>query len=171
MATPIVIANTDWTIINAVDTAITAATVSGDALFDSVTLATSEAQAKEAQMKGDTPRVIMLLGPTEEFRGVYPDRYCKVSIDLFVAGKKVSGVDEATRLQEIYRLANGVKNAVEAGSPAAAHGYGDTEGEYHPKGALWGELDPAPTEEEKQPWIAFRLPVSFGYTIASAVSH
>jgi len=167
----ITITNTDWTIINAVDTAITAATISGDALFESVTIATSQAQAEEAQIKGDVPRVIILIEPTEESRGVYPERYCKVALVLYVAAKKTSGVDEATRIQELYRLANGIKNAVEAGLSGAAHGYGDPEGEYQAKGATWGDLDITPSETGKQPWIAFKLPVSFGYVITEPTAH
>lgn len=167
----ITITNTDWTIINAVDTAIAAATLSGVAIFKSVTIATSEAQAEEAQARGDTPRVIILIEPTEESRGVYPERYCKVSLVLYVAAKNTSGVDESTRIQELYRLANGLKNAVEDSLPGAAHGYGDPEGEYQAKGATWGDLDIAPSETGKQPWIAFKLPVSFGYVIALPTSH
>lgn len=167
----ITITNTDWTIINAVDAAITGATVSGVALFKSVTITTSEAQAEEAQIKGSTPRAIILVEPTEESRGVYPERYCKVALVLYVAAKKTSGVDEATCIQELYRLANGIKNAVEAVLPAAAHGYGDPEGEYQAKGATWGDLDITPSETGKQPWVAFKLPVSFGYVIALPTSH
>lgn len=167
----ITITNTDWTIINAVDTAIAAAALSGVAIFKSVTLATSEEQAVEAQLRGDTPRVVILVEPTEEARGVYPERYCKVALVLYVASKSTSGIDESTRIQELYRLANGVKNAVEDSLPAAAHGYGDPEGEYHAKGAVWGDMDIAPTEANKQPWIAFTLPVSFGYVITAPTKH
>lgn len=167
----ITITNTDWTIINAVDTAITAAALSGVAIFKSVTIATSEAQAEEAQLAGDVPRVVILVEPTEESRGVYPERYCKVALVLYVAAKSTSGVDEATRIQELYRLANGIKNAVEDGLPDAAHGYGDPEGEYQAKGATWGGMDITPSETNKQPWVAFKLPVSFGYVITAPTAH
>lgn len=175
--TAITITNTDWTIIDAVKTAIGAATVGGVTLFKSVTLATSEAQAEEAQLKEPTPRVIIVSAPARhlqqavtEARGVEHERYCDVPLVLYVARKTTSGVDESARVQEIYRLANGIKNAVESSLPAAAIGYGD-EDNFHAPGAVWGDVDIKPTEDLKQPWIAFQLPVSFGYAITNSTSH
>lgn len=166
----VTVQNFDGTILAAVDTALTGAALSGVTVFKSVTVSTSEAQAQEAQFKGATPRVIILYNGTEESVGVDGERCCTVSLELLIASKVDPDIDESARITEIMRLMNLAKNAVEGSPPADAIGFGD-EGNYHPAGPSWGDVDITPTEEAKAPWIACTLPVTFGYGLTSATRH
>ena len=166
----IIVQNFDGTILAAVDTALTGATLSGVAVFKSVTVSTSEAQAQEAQFKGATPKVIILYNGTEDAPGVDGERCCTMSLDLLIASKVDPAIDESARITEIMRLMNLAKNAIEGSPPADAIGFGD-ENQVHPAGPVWGGVDITPTEEAKAPWIACTLPVTFGYGITAASRH
>jgi len=166
----ITVQNFDGTILAAVDTALAGATLSGVTVFKSVTVSTSEAQAREAQFKGAIPRIIILYNGTEDSPGVDGERCCTMSIDLLIASKVDPAVDESARITEIMRLMNLAKNAIEESPPADAIGFGD-ENQSHRSGPVWGDLDITPTEEAKAPWIACTQSVTFGYGLTAATRH
>ena len=168
MANAITVTNNEYTILAAVKTALGAAQISSVGVFKSVTVASSEEQAREAQFKGSQPAVIILVGSPSEVRIVEADRGCILPLTLLVTAKTNSGVDETTRIQEALRLMNAAKNAVEIALPAAATGFGD-EQEFHPKGAVWGDM--TFDDSAKQPWVAFRLPVSFAFGLSTTTGH
>ena len=167
----ITVQNFDGAIITSVATALTEATLSGVTIFESVTVATSEAQAIEAQFKEPTPRVIILYETSIEEKGIEEERCVTVALRLFIAGKVVPAIDEAARLTEILRLMNLAKNAIEETRPADAQGWEHGEDEVHPPWPIWGEADITPTEDAKPPWVACILPVTFGYGITESTRH
>ena len=128
--------NTEWSIISAVKSALSSATISGAAVFQSVTATTSEAQAGQAQFKGTPPLVIVRYLTSAEDGSVGDSVGCAVEAELIIATKVDAGPDESTRLQEVLRLMNAAKNAVEASPPATAHAWGDADF-YHDR-IVWG---------------------------------
>ena len=166
----ITVQNFDGTILAAVDTALAGATLNGVTVFKSVTVSTSEAQAREAQFKGATPRIIILYNGTEDAVGIDGERCCTMSLELLIASKADPAIDESARITEIMRLMNLAKNAIEESPPADAKGFGD-EDQSHRPGPVWGDLDITPTEEAKAPWIACALSVTFGYGLTASTRH
>ncbi len=165
--TEITVTNTDWEIIEDLDDALTAATIAGDKVFKSVTVASSDEQAKEVQFKGVWPRVIILYTGTTENESPEDYRGCAVAVQLMVATKVARSTDESARVKEALRLINAVKNAIETTPPAAAIYWGD--GDYWHDKLQWDspELDTT----EKQFWTAATIPLEVGYLLTANTSH
>ena len=102
--TPITIANTDWSIMSAVQSALADAEVDGAAVFASVTMTTSPRQARQCQLAGAAPKAIVLYQSTDERGGIDDERNCWVSVRLLLAARAPAGVDASERLEEILRL-------------------------------------------------------------------
>ncbi len=165
--TAITVANTDWEIIEDLDDALTAATIDDVAVFSSVTVTGSLDQAKEAQFAGEFPKVIVRYAGTSEGESPENVRYCAVALELMVTTKSSGGADEAARVQEILRLVNAAKNAVEANPPANACYWGDSN--YWHNKLQWGR--PKLDTTDNQPWITAVIPLEISYTLNSATSH
>jgi hypothetical protein len=165
--TAITVANTDWSIVEAVRTALAEATVSGDAVFESVALTTSDAQAGQCQFH-TSPIAIVRYVTTREDDSPEDLRGCSVAMELSLAALvDGAGSDEAARLQEVLRLKNAAVNALEADPPPEARAWGDG-GHYH-KRIQWGR--PQIDASVEQPWAVCRLPVEIGFVLDSGTSH
>jgi len=165
--TDITVANKDWAIIGAVVTALETAQIDGEAVFQLVTVATSRGQAAECQLTGPTPKAIVRYVSTVENVSPEDVRGCRVVLELLICTKITGGVDESGRAEEILRLTNAARNAVEAGPPADAAAWaGDG---YHQDAIEWGlaEIDAA----ESLPWAICRLPVEIGFVLEAGTAH
>ena len=165
--TAITSTNTDYTILGQVKTALSGATIDGAAVFGTVSMASSDQQAREGQFKGSFPLAILRYLGTEEDTAPEDYRNCVLRAEIIVATKTdSSGPDETTRMQEILRLVNAAKNAVESAAPAGATGGADSDFFHEP--IEWG----SPTLRLlHQPWIVGAIPVSFGYVLLTPTAH
>ena len=166
--TAITVANKDWSIISGVASALSGATIGGSDVFNDVTVSTSDEQAKKCQFKTHPVAVVRYAGSVEDHR---PDdeRAIVVPLEITVAAKvnTAGTTDESARLQEILRLMNAAKNAVEASPPAVAQATGDNNF-YHAK-IEWGV--PKVDTHSRQPWAVCTLPVEIATNIDDATSH
>ena len=173
----ITVSNKEWAIIGAVDTALTAVTIGSTLVFSSVTVTTSDTQAEECQFDRHPVCIIRYIG-TEEDASVDETRNCLLSAEIIIATKvdRTDARDEAARLQEILRLVNAVKNAVEgitlaagsntlrdAATPAA------TDDNWHQYQLVWGS--PEIDTETHDPWAVARLPVEITFGLSSPTAH
>ena len=167
--TAITVANADWTIVNGVKTALTGATISGSAVWTDVSMTTSQEQAEEAQYDHQSPvAIVRYLGTVEDSRPE-DQRGLVVSMEIFLAVKKTTAADtdEALRVQEILRLMNAAKNAVEASPPSIAQATGDSNF-YHQK-IEWGV--PRVDTRSLAPWATCILPVAIATNLDTGTSH
>jgi len=163
----ITVANPDWTIIAAVDAALTAATISAVTVFKQVAKTTADPQAEQQQYTGDAPLVIILYNTTTEDDGIEGVRSGFVDLTLIIAAKLDPAKDESDRMQEILRLKNAAVNAIEGTPPATASAWA---GEASTHEALeWG--DPEIDITESAPWLVCRQPLEVGYVIEGGTSH
>jgi hypothetical protein len=159
----ITVANTDWSIVQAVRTALSDATIDSAA----VTVTTSDAQAGECQFR-DSPIAVLRYVTTRENDSPEDVRGCCVVLELIVAAMvECTAADESSRLQEILRLKNAAINAVETDAPADSSAWGD--GDHYHKRLAWGrpEIDTAVS----QPWAVCKLPLEVGFVLDNGTSH
>ncbi len=167
--TAITIANTDYEIIEDVQDALIAATVSAVALFDSVTMAMTRQQVDETRFKGAGPNCSILYNTTvedspspEEQVGLF------VRVTLILARKEsISGADQKVRVENLLKIVNGTKNAVHAGTLTDAAGWAD--GDYVHRKIEWG--DPTLTVAAEGQWSAAEMSLEVSYVITDSVSH
>jgi hypothetical protein len=163
----ITVANTDWSIVEAVKTALADATIGGAAVFEAVTVTTSDAQAGQCQFHS-SPIAIVHYVTTREDDSPEDTRACCVALRLTLAALVDSaGVDESARLQEALRLKNAAVNAVETDPPADSHAWGD--GDHYHRQIEWGRAEVDASAD--QPWVVCRLPVEIGFVLDSPTSH
>ena len=167
--TEITISNTDWSILNAVRTALSAATEGGEAIFASVTMTTSVSHLRQVQLAGKMPRAIILYKGSSEHNGTDGGRFCWVSLELILATRISSGADAAGRVQEILRIKNAAINAVETDPPAEAVGAA-TADLYRPA-ILWRPADIELSEPGVDPWVLCRLGLEVTYALLAGTSH
>ena len=163
----ITVVNKDWSIVNAVKSALVGATIEGSAVFEEVVVTTSEQQTRECQFTA-SPEAIVRYVTTRDDVGLDGERNCVVSLKITVAAMvHASGVDESARLEELLRLKNAAINAVEASLPADAEAVGDKN--FYARRIRWGEvqIDTA----IKPPWAVAVLPVELGFRLAGATGH
>jgi hypothetical protein len=166
MAT-ISVVNTDWAIVEAVQNALAAATIQGAAVFEAVTVTTSNVQAGQCQFQ-DSPIAMLRYVTTREDDSPEGVRGCAVLLEMILAAQVCpTGVSESSRLQEALRLKNAAVNAVEQTPPDDSSAWGDGN-HYHPR-IHWGpaEID----TEVRQPWAVCRLPVEIGFVLNGPTSH
>ena len=165
--TPITVTNVDWTIIDSVKSALTDALIEELKVFEAVTVTTSERQARQGQYIEHPAAIVRYLTTREH---VSPEGVvgCVLSLELMLATRVESPAgDESTRLEEILRLVNAAKNAIEAERPSDAVDWAD--GEFFAPAVAFGrpEIDTA----ERQPWAVAKLPVDFTYVLESSQDH
>jgi len=161
------IANKDWSIIDDVKTALGGATVGGSAVFAAVTAGTSDAQAEECQFTATPAAIVRYLGTTEH-RTPGGHLACAILLEVIVAAKvSAGGADESARLQEVLRLTNAAKNAVNADKPADPCAWGDDDRTVVPIEFGSPKLDTA----QAAPWAVGRLPLTVRYVLESDTSH
>ena len=165
----ITISNTDWSILNAVRTALSDATEGGEAVFASATMTTSVSHLRQVQLTGKMPKAIILYKGADEHDGTDGGRFCWVSLELILATRISSGSDAASRVQEILRLKNAAINAVETDPPAEAVG-ASTADLYRPA-ILWRPADIELSEPGLDPWVLCRLGLEVTYALSTATSH
>ncbi len=165
--TDINVANKDWAIIGAVVTALETAQISGEAVFQDVTVATSSGQAAECQLIGPTPKAIVRYVSTVENVSPEDVRGCRVALELLICTKITGGVDESGRAEEILRLTNAARNAVEASPPTDASAWAGSG--YQHDAIRWGEAEIDTTES--MPWAICRLPVEIGFVLEAGIAH
>ena len=163
--TAITVANTEYEIIDDLSDAVTDATIDDAAVFQVVDLSTSEDQAREVQLKGETPRCIILYQGSTQDTAPEDLLNCVLSVTFFIATKSTG--TQAVKLREILRLVNAVKNAVSSDPPADAHTVAHQDF-YHEK-FVW--TDPTIDTTEKDPWVAAMLPLEVGFSLDSSTSH
>lgn len=163
----ITVANKDWAVVNAVKTALTSATISGQAVFAVVAVTTAGPQATDVQLTGEGPRAVVRYVTTTEDYGLEDGRACVVEAEILIAAKVAPSADESSRMEEILRLKNAVVNAVEASPPADAAGWADRRRFRIP--LQWGcpEIDIT----EAAPWVVARLPVKIGLVLQDPAYH
>ena len=165
--TAIAVANTDWTIVESVKAALTAATIGGAAVFEAVSVTTCDAQAAQCQFHG-SPIAILRYVTTREDAGPEEVRGCCVAMELILAAQADSAAgDESSRLEEILRLRSAAINAVETAPPAGAAAWGNAD-HYHPR-IRWGS--PQIDASADRPWVVCRMPVEVGFVLAGPASH
>jgi hypothetical protein len=168
--TAITVENQEWTILAAVDAALTGATVSGVAVFKEVTVTTSAEQARDCQYKGQAPRAVVRYVGTEEKHTIEGEYLGVLSLELRLSTRIARGVDESAAVQEGLRLVNAAKNAVQAAPPNIAYPVG-TDGEFAYQ-IEWGSpsIDTAGGDSDS-PWITAVLSVKFGMDFNTGTSH
>jgi len=163
----ITVANKDWLIIDAVRSALAAATIEGSGVFEEVAVTTSERQARECQFTA-APKAIVRYVTTRDEAGLDGERNCVVVLEITVAAMvHASGVDESDRLEELLRLKNAAINAVESSLPSDAAAVGD--GRFYARRIRWGDV--SIDSALKPPWAVAVLPVELGYHLAAAAGH
>jgi len=167
--TEITVTNTDFSVLDAVRTALSDATIGGEAVFASVTMSTSVDHVRAVQLTGPMPRVIVLYKSTGEDSGVDSRCCCWVSMELILATRISSGMDAAGRFQEILRLKNAAINAVQSDPPTDATGAA-ADGTYRPA-MRWGPADIELSEPGIDPWVLCRLPLEAAFELPSGSSH
>jgi len=165
----ITISNTDWSILNAVRTALNGATEGSEAIFASATMTTSVSHLRQVQLAGKMPKAIILYRGADEHNGTDGERFCWVSLELILAARVSSGADAAPRVQEILRLKNAAINAIETDPPAEAVGAA-TADLYRPA-ILWRPADIELSEPGLDPWVLCRLGLEVTYALSAAASH
>ena len=163
----ITVANTDWSVVQAVKTALSDATIDSAAVFRSVAVTASDAQAGECQFR-DSPIAVLRYVTTREDDSPEDVRGCCVVLELVVAAMvECAATDESSRLQEVLRLKNAAINAVETDAPADSSAWGD--GDHYHKRIQWGrpQIDTAVC----QPWAACKLPLEVGFVLENGTSH
>jgi hypothetical protein len=166
--TAITINNTDWTILEAVKSALAGATVNSQPLFAAVSATASARQGRQCQQGGRMPSALVRYAGTAEGTCGGGERFAVVELELLLTARLARGVNESAALQEAMRLINGAKNAVMAAAPAAARPVGN-EKEFH-EALEWGrpriEADGCDA-----PWVAAALPLYAAYPLASPTGH
>ena len=168
--TTITIANKDWTILSDLLDALKNTAVKGKPLFERVKLATSEEEAADLHQSGDVPVISVVYKTTREF--YTPDDVRGLAIDLVlrIATRLPRGKDKSDTVQEILRLMNGTKNAIENNASSTASAWGD-QNEFQQQ-YEWGEADiDSSTETERTPWAICTLPLTIGYSADSGTEH
>ncbi len=165
--TAITVANTDWSIVDAVRDALAGATVAGSAVFDRVSVTTSAEHAVATQLNS-TPVAIVRYVSTCETDCPEDVRGGAVSLELILAvAVDDADLDESGRLAEVLRIKNAAVNAVEADPPADACAWGSARA-YQPR-IGWGR--PKIDLSAGQPWAICRMPVEIGFAIPAGTSH
>jgi len=163
----ITVTNTDWSIVSGVQSALAGATISEEAAFQAVTVTTSDRQARQCQFTRHPAAIVRYLTTAEHTspEGVIG---CTLDLDVILATRAESAAqDESSSLQEILRLVNAAKNAIQAAAPAAAVDWADD-------GFFSGDVDvgrPEIDTTERQPWAVATLPVRITYVLESGTSH
>ncbi len=165
--TDINVANKDWAIIGAVVTALEAAQNDSEAVFQDVTVTTSTGQAAECQLIGPTPKAIVRYVATVENVSPEDVRGCRVALEVLICTKITGGVDESSRAEEILRLTNAARNAIEASPPADASAWAGSG--YRHDAIRWGEAEIDTTET--LPWVICRLPIEIGFVLEAGIAH
>ncbi len=165
----ITISNTDWSICDAINTAISEATVGGEAIFASVDITTSIKHLRQAQLAGKTPRAVILYRGSDEHNGTDDARFCWVSMELILSARVAAGSDASARIQEILRLKNAAINAVETDRPAEAVGAA-TADLYRPA-IIWRPADIELSQPDVDPWVLCRLGLEVTYALPDGASH
>jgi len=165
----ITISNTDWSIVDAVRTALVDARVAGEAVFASVDLATSLEHMRQVQLSGPTPRAVILYKNTQEHVDVDGGRACWVSLELILSTRIAAVSDASGRIQEILRLKNAAVNAIETDRPSEATGAASAD-VYRP-GLLWNPADIKFSEPGVDPWVLCRLGLEITYALQSPAAH
>ncbi|MCE5325319.1 MAG: hypothetical protein LLG01_02780 [Planctomycetaceae bacterium] len=163
----ITVSNVDWSIIAAVKAALAAAQVDAQAVFKAVTVTASRQQAQECQFVGPAPRVVVRYVTTAERTSPQDVRGCYVALELIVSAQVSPAADESQRVQEILRLANAAKNAVECSPPQQASAWGDSA--YYHDAVRWGDVDL--DVQAESPWIVCHLPVTIGFALETGTQH
>jgi len=156
------IANTDDTILQALDTTLTAATVSGAALFAQVAHAGSIEEAKQVKFT-KSPTVVLIYQGTEDHKStdLIWGQVCKV--DLILAAKDTTA---ALRRTAITRLLAGAKDAIATDPPSDARAFG--EGETLHRRLEWES--PSLDLITNQPWAVAVLPLRVAYVVSTATA-
>lgn len=163
----ITVANTDWSIVQAVKSALSDATIDSSPAFTSVTVTSSDASGEQRQLVGSSIAILRYV-TTREDDSAEDMRGCSVVMEIAVATMvDGAGMDESPRLQEILRLKNAAVNAVEADPPADSHAWGD--GDHYHKRIEWGP--PRIDTTVGQPWAVCRLPLEIGFSLNDGTSH
>ena len=165
--TELTVANTEWEIIEDVQDALKAATITGRKVFPTVTASTRIPQFEEAQYKNPDPIACVMYIETEENHSPENSRGCAITMNILVAVKVAPKLDESDRLKEALRLKNAAMNAVEASPPSDAHTWGD--GDYYKRKLEWDT--PAIELGEADPWITVTIPLAASYLLSSPTSH
>ena len=163
----ITVDNQDWSIVEAVQTALSSAAIQGASVFQSVAVSTSDMQAGQCQFH-TSPIAVLRYVTTREDHSPEGVRGGIVALELILAAQiDATGLSESTRLQEVLRLKNAAINAVEQAPPDDSSAWGD--GDHYHARIRWG-----PTEIDtsvRQPWVMCRLPAEIGFALDGPTSH
>jgi len=153
----ITVTNTDWSVIDAVTTALAGATIGGQAVFQSVTTTTGEDQARQCQFTDSPAAIVRYLNTSEEAACEEVVR-ATLSVELVLATRMDSPAsDQSQRLEEILRLVNAAKAAIAAAAPAEACDWGDGVDIEFGR----AKIDTA----ESDPWTVAVVPASFTFVL------
>jgi hypothetical protein len=161
--TAITVSNKEWCILSAVRDALSAAEVDGAAVFQAVSVTTSDQQARETQL-ATSPVAVVRYVATAEDDSPQGLRGCTVCLEILVAARADS---EAQRLEQALRLKNAAVNAVEAAPPPDARAWGDDN--HYQKKLRWGR--PQIDATEHSPWALARIPLDVGFLLSSGTAH
>lgn len=165
--TAINVTNKDWAIVGAVKSALAGATINGEAVFESVSVTTSSRQGDQCQFTRNPAAIVRYL-TTREHVSPQGEVGCVVSLELVLAVKVDSPAsDESLRIQEILRLVNAAKNAIQTSLPSDACAWTDGKTIIPSVEFLPCELDTA----HRQPWSVAQLPITLTFALNNATSH
>ena len=168
----IAVVNTEGTLIDAVIAALTDAFLKGKKVFGRVVASTSAQHIEQTMFRKKTPFAAVLATMGTETKGVPTERHITLDLTVYVGKQCPAKLDETAKTKEKFRLANLVKNAIEADTTITSTATGiPDEDNFHPKGPRWGEMSDVETENAKPPWVAFTLPFTLGFPILTLTSH
>jgi len=163
----ITVSNTEWSILDAVASALRGATIASAEVFAAVHVTASRVQFAWAR-GGDSPVAVVEYVTTIEAEGLDGERDCALDGRIHVAAAVAgSGTDESPRIQEALRLVNAAKNAVETSLPADADTVGAVR--LHARTVEWGDV--ALDADTNRPWVTATVPVRFGYVVGAGTGH
>jgi len=161
----ITVANIEGEILDDLQSALAAATVSSVDFFDAVYICASEESVKDKRFTSPKFAAIICDEITEGHAASLR-RTGHVMVTLLVAFKGDEGEGTA---KGALGLAAGARNAIESTPPsdASAVNTDDQYGEFH-EPLEWGEIT---LVDDKEPWMIAKIPLTINFSIASRTSH
>jgi hypothetical protein len=174
--TALTVTNVEYSIAAAMKTAFEDATIDGKRVWETVRIALSEADVSDKYLRQESPVAAIVFDNTTETLTVGNVPAIEAQYTLIFAARLYGDSDDGDRLKEGMRLVNAAKNVIESDLPASptVQNYVTVWGdENHYQSAFnWGNPEISrPTEEEREPWVVAKLPITVGAVLTSTTTH
>lgn len=165
--TDITVENADWTVIDALKTVLTEATIDEEPVFEAVTVTTSDRQARQCQFTRGTEAIIRY-DTTRELPAPDDVLACTLELELTIAVRqKTPAIDESVRVEELLGLANAVRNIVNGAELADVCDW--TDGRTFAPAVEFGQV--RTDVSDRPPWGVVILPLRLTYVLDGATAH